>query len=128
MTASVTAFSIIQGAASALDTLLPSAWTSDHPELVGIWSQRMAVVMSILMLPILALWSQSERILLSLRQDPEVAYLASTYLIYLSFGIAHILPSLVTAEAQSQVYPLTLLMRFVDVTSMPKIFSTSQPR
>lgn len=49
MTAGVTAFSIIQGAASALDTLLPSAWTSSQPELVGVWSQRMGVVMVILM-------------------------------------------------------------------------------
>jgi MATE family multidrug resistance protein len=42
MTASVSGFSIIQGMANALDTLLPSAWTSPHPELVGLWSQRMS--------------------------------------------------------------------------------------
>ncbi|KAL1717095.1 mate-domain-containing protein, partial [Schizophyllum commune] len=41
MTASVSGFSIIQGFASALDTVLPSAWTSDKPQLVGLWSQRM---------------------------------------------------------------------------------------
>jgi len=41
MTASVTGFSIIQGMTSALDTLLPSAWTS-QPQLVGLWSQRMS--------------------------------------------------------------------------------------
>jgi MATE family multidrug resistance protein len=41
MTASVTGFSIIQGLASALDTVLPSAWTSDKPQLVGLWTQRM---------------------------------------------------------------------------------------
>lgn len=41
MTASVSGFSIIQGLSSALDTLLPSAWTSPHPNLVGLWSQRM---------------------------------------------------------------------------------------
>jgi len=47
MTASVTGFSIIQGMTSALDTLLPSAWTS-QPQLVGLWSQRMgAWVLSI---------------------------------------------------------------------------------
>jgi len=42
MTASVSGFSIIQGMANALDTLLPSAWTSPHPELVGLWAQRMS--------------------------------------------------------------------------------------
>ena len=42
MTAGVTAFSIIQGFASSLDTLLPSAWTSEDPRLVGLWAQRMS--------------------------------------------------------------------------------------
>ncbi|KAG6860747.1 hypothetical protein C0993_002839, partial [Termitomyces sp. T159_Od127] len=41
MTANVTAFSVMQGFASALDTLLPSAWTSPQPQLVGLWTQRM---------------------------------------------------------------------------------------
>ena len=46
MTASVSGFSIIQGMANALDTLLPSAWTSPHPELVGLWSQRMSELLT----------------------------------------------------------------------------------
>lgn len=42
MTASVSGFSIIQGFASALDTILPPAWTSNQPQLVGLWAQRMS--------------------------------------------------------------------------------------
>jgi len=42
MTASVSGFSIIQGFASALDTMLPSAWTSTQPQFVGLWAQRMS--------------------------------------------------------------------------------------
>lgn len=42
MTASVSGFSIIQGFASALDTLLPGAWTSGRPRAVGLWAQRMS--------------------------------------------------------------------------------------
>jgi len=42
MTASVTGYSIVQGFASALDTLLPPAWTSDTPHMVGLWTQRMS--------------------------------------------------------------------------------------
>ncbi|KAG6883064.1 hypothetical protein C0992_009802, partial [Termitomyces sp. T32_za158] len=34
ITANVTAFSVIQGFTNALDTLLPSAWTSSQPQLV----------------------------------------------------------------------------------------------
>ena len=41
MTASVTGFSVMQGFLSSLDTLLPSAWTSSNPQLVGLWCQRM---------------------------------------------------------------------------------------
>jgi len=40
MTASVTGLSIMQGFLSSLDTLLPSAWTSSNPQLVGLWCQR----------------------------------------------------------------------------------------
>ena len=41
MTASVSGYSVILGLTSALDTVLPSAWTSNEPQLVGLWAQRM---------------------------------------------------------------------------------------
>jgi MATE family multidrug resistance protein len=41
MTAAVTGYSIVQGFGSTLETLLPSAWTSDRPHMVGLWTQRM---------------------------------------------------------------------------------------
>jgi len=40
MTAIVTGFSIVDGLLCSLDTLLPSAWTSSSPQLVGLWCQR----------------------------------------------------------------------------------------
>lgn len=43
MTASVSGFSVIQGFTSALDTILPPAWTSSQPKLVGLWVQRMSI-------------------------------------------------------------------------------------
>jgi len=43
MTASVSGFSVIQGFTSALDTMLPSAWTSSQPQYVGLWAQRMCL-------------------------------------------------------------------------------------
>lgn len=48
MTASVTGYSIIQGFASTLDTMLPAAWTSDNPKLVGLWAQRLSAYHSLL--------------------------------------------------------------------------------
>ncbi|KAJ7636892.1 MATE efflux family protein [Roridomyces roridus] len=87
MTASVSGFSILQGFVTALDTVLPSAWTSSQPELVGLWSQRMAVAMAALLVPMYWVWFNAESILLGLKQDPEVAYLASLYLKWVSLGL-----------------------------------------
>ncbi|KZP13415.1 MATE efflux family protein [Athelia psychrophila] len=87
MTASVSGLSIIQGFCSTLDTMLPSAWTSSRPELVGLWVQRMTVVMAVTLIPIFAIWFNAEPILLMLKQDPEVAALAGSYLRWLSIGL-----------------------------------------
>ena len=43
MTANVTGLSIIVGMPTALNTVLPSAWTSDQPQLLGLWTQRMGM-------------------------------------------------------------------------------------
>lgn len=87
MTASVSGFSVLQGFSSALDTMLPSAWTSPHPHYVGLWTQRMTVVMSVSLIPMFLIWWNAETILLFLRQEPEVAHLASTYLRWVSLGL-----------------------------------------
>ncbi|KAG1884438.1 mate-domain-containing protein [Suillus subluteus] len=87
MTASVSGYAIVQGLVSALDTLLPAAWTSSHPQLVGLWSQRMLVVTATTLMPVFMIWFNAESILLLLRQDPEVAHLAAVYLRWSSFGL-----------------------------------------
>ncbi|KAL4072169.1 MATE efflux family protein [Scleroderma citrinum] len=87
MTANVTGFSIIQGMANTMDTILPSAWTSDQPKLVGLWTQRMTVLMFIVLIPVLAIWFNTESILLALGQEPEIARLAGIYLKWASLGL-----------------------------------------
>lgn len=87
MTASVSGYTIIQGLSSALDTLLPAAWASSQPQMVGLWSQRMVVVTAVTIIPVLMIWFNAESILLLLRQDPEVAHLASVYLKWASLGL-----------------------------------------
>ncbi|KAF6749045.1 mate-domain-containing protein [Ephemerocybe angulata] len=87
MTANVTGFSVIQGFCSALDTLMPSAWTSSHPQYVGLWAQRMSVVMACLMIPITITWLNANSLLLRLKQDPEVADLASQYLRWITLAL-----------------------------------------
>ncbi|KAL4068850.1 mate-domain-containing protein [Scleroderma yunnanense] len=87
MTASVTGFSIIQGMANTLDTVLPSAWTSEQPQLVGLWTQRMAVLTSVILVPMITFWLHAESILLALRQEPEVARLAGIFLMWSCLGL-----------------------------------------
>ncbi|KAF9508146.1 hypothetical protein BS47DRAFT_1377777 [Hydnum rufescens UP504] len=86
MTSSVTGLSIILGFVSALDSLLPQAWTT-NPSLVGLWSQRMTLLMIITLIPIFLTWFNAEYILIFLHQDPEIAHLAGIYLRWLSIGL-----------------------------------------
>ncbi|KAG8984206.1 hypothetical protein FRB93_006694 [Tulasnella sp. JGI-2019a] len=89
MTASVTGYSIVVGMASALDSLLPQAWGSpgDQKRLVGLWTLRMTVVVTVILFPVFAIWHASEDILLLLKQDPKVAELASLYLRWMSLSL-----------------------------------------
>ncbi|KAF8181929.1 mate-domain-containing protein [Mycena galopus ATCC 62051] len=88
MTAEVSGLTIVQGLSSALDTVLPSAWMSQDPTMVGLWTHRMAVVMGIALLPVFVVWLvAAEQILLWLRQDPEIARLAAVYLRWSTFGL-----------------------------------------
>jgi len=45
------------------------------------------VVMSALLVPIFLIWFNAESLLLFLRQDPEVAELAASYLRWVSLGL-----------------------------------------
>ncbi|CAE6457664.1 unnamed protein product [Rhizoctonia solani] len=80
MTAGVTGLSIITGFACALDSLLPHAWTSGNPQHVGLWTQRMIVLLSMISVPIILLWLNAESILLKLKQEPKIAHMAGLYL------------------------------------------------
>ncbi|KAG8682231.1 hypothetical protein FRC08_015099 [Ceratobasidium sp. 394] len=87
MTATVSGLSIIYGFTSALDSLLPQAWTSDRPQDVGLWAQRMTVLIYMIMVPIIAIWLNAEWILLKLRQEPDIAHLAGIYLRWFALSL-----------------------------------------
>ncbi|EST07236.1 Multi antimicrobial extrusion protein [Kalmanozyma brasiliensis GHG001] len=86
MTANVSGFSVLSGFISALDTLLPSAYTQ-QPKSVGLWTQRMGVILAAILPLIFAVWLNAEAILVRIGQDPQVAYLAGRYLAVLSIGL-----------------------------------------
>ncbi|KAG6883842.1 hypothetical protein C0993_003467 [Termitomyces sp. T159_Od127] len=83
LTAGVTGFSMLHGLASGLDTVLPAAFTSSQPQLVGLWTQRMAVVMACALVPVSLVWYNVEPLFLVLKQDPEVSRMAAIYLRWL---------------------------------------------
>ncbi|KAB5592881.1 MATE efflux family protein [Ceratobasidium theobromae] len=87
LTVLVTGTSMVQGFVSALDSLLPQAWTSGNPTHVGLWAQRMLILLCLLIIPIIGLWQNIEPVLLLLRQDPEVARFAALYLRFISFQL-----------------------------------------
>lgn len=86
MTANVTGFSVLSGFISALDSVLPAAY-SHAPKTVGLWTQRAAVISAVLLVPISAIWLASEQILGLLGQEEQVAALASLYLRILVLGL-----------------------------------------
>ncbi|KAG6871817.1 hypothetical protein C0995_016225 [Termitomyces sp. Mi166 len=83
MTASVTGYCTLHGLTSALDTVLPSAFTSSQPHLVGLWAQPVVVFFALMA----TIWLNAESILLYIKQDPEIAKLAALYLRWLAFGL-----------------------------------------
>ncbi|KAJ3887100.1 multidrug/Oligosaccharidyl-lipid/Polysaccharide flippase [Lentinula edodes] len=111
MTVNVTGLSIITGFASALDTVLPSAWTSDRPELVGLETQRMTLIEGLTLIPIVTLWLNGEAVLLKLNQEPEVARLAALYLRYMCIG----LPGLFSVPTRIiiVVAPINVLLNYI---------------
>jgi MATE family multidrug resistance protein len=86
MTANVSGFAMLAGFVGALDTVLPPVYSS-NPRTMGIWAQRMMLLIGVLLLPVLAVWLNTERLLLLLGQDAEVSALAGRYLQILSLGL-----------------------------------------
>lgn len=87
MSAIITCFAPFQGLATALDTLCSQAYGSGQKQLVGLYCQRMMLILLVLAVPIAVLWSFSERMFLQLLPDERTATLCSIYLRILTFGI-----------------------------------------
>ncbi|KAL5634052.1 hypothetical protein ACGC1H_006027 [Rhizoctonia solani] len=116
ITATVTGLSVVHGFASALDSLLPQAWTSDQPEKVGLWAQRMVIVMFINALPIAAIWLNAESILLRLGQEENIAHLAGLYLRWFTLSLPGLIIGVVARrylQAQENMHAQTIVMTFI---------------
>ncbi|GJN19606.1 hypothetical protein PR202_gb06900 [Eleusine coracana subsp. coracana] len=66
--------------ASALDTLCGQAYGAGQHRLVGVYKQRGMLVFSLVSIPVSVIWAYSGKILVLLRQDPEIAAGAGSYM------------------------------------------------
>ncbi|ELU44308.1 multidrug/Oligosaccharidyl-lipid/Polysaccharide flippase [Rhizoctonia solani AG-1 IA] len=113
MTANVTGLSIIHGFASALDSLLPQAWTSGRPENVGLWTQRMMVLVTLILVVSTIMNYHVGPMLTTLRQEPAIAHLAGVYLRWFSFSLPGQAISIILRrfyQAQGLVHIPTMIM------------------
>ncbi|CAE7213050.1 unnamed protein product [Rhizoctonia solani] len=118
MTAGVTGLSIITGFTCALDSMLPHAWTSGNPQHVGLWAQRMVVLLSMISVPIILLWLNAESILLKLRQEPKIAHMAGLYLKWFVLSVPGQCITIVARrfyQAQDRSHIPTIIMAFIAI-------------
>lgn len=116
MTASVSGLSVIHGFTCALDSLLPQAWASDRPQYVGLWTQRMVVLMSMILIPVMVVWLNAEWILLRLNQEPAIAHLAGIYLRWFCLGLPGEAISIISRryyQAQGLMHVPTIIMLII---------------
>ncbi|KAG0164845.1 hypothetical protein DFQ28_009547 [Apophysomyces sp. BC1034] len=96
MFASVSAWSVAFGTATALDTLCSQAWTGAHDKtLVGVHLQRALLILGIMFIPIACVWWNATTILLALNQEQELAHHAGLFLRVLLLGA----PAFIAFEA-----------------------------
>ncbi|KAI7877247.1 MATE efflux family protein [Lichtheimia hyalospora FSU 10163] len=87
MFANVSAWSVVLGTATALDTFCAQAYTGARDKtLVGVYLQRSLLIMAILFIPIAVVWWYATSILLALNQDPELALKAGLFLRWFLIG------------------------------------------
>lgn len=87
MVANICGYGIIQGIATSLDTLGAQAFGRGDNEMVGIYTQRCALIMGISLIPILFLWCNAKPFLLLFVPQIECCELAATYLRILAVGV-----------------------------------------
>lgn len=88
MTANISAYSIIQGISTCLDTLCPQAYGRGDLHMVGVHFLRCTYFLGFLYIPIFIVWVfLSEPILNLLISDPALCALASRYLQVLALGL-----------------------------------------
>ncbi|CAI0394007.1 unnamed protein product [Linum tenue] len=109
--ASVTAISLLEGMASALETLCGQSYGAKQHHLLGVHLQRAMIVLLLAAIPLSFVSGYAEPILLCFGQDPEIAAEAGEYARFVIpsvFGLAILEPHVRFLQSQNNVVPLTV--------------------
>ncbi|XP_076943503.1 protein DETOXIFICATION 16-like [Bidens hawaiensis] len=77
--ATVTAFSLFMGMASALDTLCGQSYGAKQYHMLGIYMQRAMVILMVVSIPLAVIWLNTASILKFVGQAPDIAEEAGVY-------------------------------------------------
>ncbi|KAF5100072.1 hypothetical protein D0Z00_001409 [Geotrichum galactomycetum] len=86
MIANICGYGIFQGIATCLDTLGAQAYGRGDYDMVGIYTQRCALLMGVVLVPVLFLWCNAEMFLDIFVPQKECVILAARYLKVLAIG------------------------------------------
>ncbi|KAH7658564.1 multidrug resistance protein MATE family protein [Dioscorea alata] len=77
--AGVSAFGLLMGMGSALDTLCGQSFGAKQYSMMGVHMQRAMLVLTLVSIPLAVIWTHTAEILASLGQDPEISAQAGIY-------------------------------------------------
>eukprot|EP00250_Pteridium_aquilinum_P021820 c25236_g2_i1 orf=50-1498(+) len=118
----VTGFSLLNGMASALDTLCGQAYGAKQYRLLGLYLQRALIVLYASSIPLAIAWANMDYILLALGQDASISKQAGEYTVWLIptlFAYATTQPLLRFMQAQSLVLPAVICFAFTLCCHIP---------
>ncbi|CAA7402825.1 unnamed protein product [Spirodela intermedia] len=120
--ANITGYSVLSGLSLGMEPLCSQAFGANQPKLLSVTLHRAVLFLLSSSLPIGFLWFNMSKILLFLRQDPDITYLAQTYLLFsfpdlISFSFIH--PIRIYLRSQGLTRPLTLAALFAVAVHVP---------
>ena len=116
----ISGLAVASGLVSALDTLSTQAWGAENYKKVGIYLQRGAILLSLVICLILGIWFNAETILNLLHQPPEVVKYSVQYIQVFSAALpAMFMYILLQKYLQSQniVYPFIFTGIFANIVN-----------
>ncbi|KAJ0975994.1 hypothetical protein J5N97_017959 [Dioscorea zingiberensis] len=105
--ANITGYSILSGLSSGLEPISSQAYGARRWKLIGLAFQRTAAILTTAATTISLLWLHSGHILQLCGQDPDIAAVASTYLLF----------SIPVLFLQSFITPLKIYLRTQNITA-----------